>query len=143
MISAQELRIGNAVTYFGKLCYVKQITDEGIVYYLSCVDNMRDLTKYYNVADSFDPIPLSPEILEAAGFVAVHGIVAQHELTLGRFTFSWFEGSGQFSIQEKAPKNTLARGIDNLTVRCLHELQNIIFALTGTEVEIKQLTAGH
>jgi hypothetical protein len=131
MISANELRVGNLLTWEGQYMFVKDIFQEQIFLH-NLDESVSNFFSYAEVA----PIPLSPEILEACGFVNENAIIGQHSLTLGRFTFSAYEGSNRFSIQEKAPENSLAKGIDNLTIQYLHQLQNMVYFLTGQELTI-------
>ena len=72
--------------------------------------------------DDFDPIPLTEEILLKCGFERNHygGLYL-----LSKFDFDLTK-EGYFLV-------------DNVRVHCkhLHQLQNLYFALTGTELKIK------
>lgn len=127
MVQVNELRKFNIVYLEGGLLTVKEIREHDATF------SETDAAVEY---EDLDPVELSPEILQACGFINENGIVGQYSVTVGRFTFSVYEGRDNFSIQEKAPKNMLAKGIDNLTIQHLHQLQNIVFFLTGIELSI-------
>lgn len=109
-MNASELRIGNWV--YGALDqpYKVNVTIlsalEANVYYVS-------------------PIPITPEILEAAGFETVRG-------ELYKINGYWYDLKdktfGSFAIENGEP---IAENI-----KSLHQLQNLYFALTGEELTV-------
>jgi hypothetical protein len=104
MIKANELRIGNWV-------------------------NIGDLSTTINHImgddDYFDPIPLTPEILEKCGF-REYGPFSPW-LTLG--SFSWSDPAGiSYEIDEESAM------LDH--IKYLHQLQNLYYAVTGEELTI-------
>jgi hypothetical protein len=82
------------------------------------------------------PIPLTPEILEKAGF-------AKHDNSNEFWTFwklnnGWNLSQSQHSELSAGVKSGLFYWGDGyLEVKALHQLQNLYFSLTGTELEIK------
>jgi hypothetical protein len=93
-----------------------------------------DVKMFHAVIHGFEgyepePIPLTPEILEKCGFV----IIEQGRLCV------WFE---DFELcQLNSDKNKLGlywcEHYTGVSIEYLHQLQNIYFALTGEELNIK------
>jgi hypothetical protein len=119
-MNASELRIGNLVYgYPFRIINVGEITKK-------CVLIKHDETEEPFNYDELEGIPLTPEILEKAGFQY------QADINNGYYeldSFSLDETDGGF----------LHNACDN-SVDYLHQLQNLYFALTGSELEI-QLTS--
>lgn len=126
MIAASELRIGNLVQRPKNLRI--PILDGNQLYYKVDTVMIRDC-EYYGDKWAFEPIPLTPEILEKAGFkdkkykplfkmvsAPVHYerniiIICQDE----RYSLNCYEDT---------------------EIKYLHTLQNLYFALTGQELKI-------
>jgi|SRR5690606_18891832 len=123
MIQANELRIGN---------YVRCV--EGNIIKINKEDFICILTNTYEV----DPIPLTEEILLKCGFerksyttkgVEIEVIYYKIGNIVVYLMRDFFEieittSSGQFNLHKTFPKK-------------LHQLQNLYFALTGEELEVK------
>lgn len=115
MIKASELRIGNWIVFDG----TQLKATSNIIHSLD--------EEWF----SAEPIPLTPEILEKCGFDC--GFSGYKK---DGFAFTiWHNGKeGQdkdsFIIQDNVTQCELT------TIKYLHQLQNLIFALTGTELEI-------
>lgn len=131
-MKVNELRIGNWVDRDGK--YIQIRTIDG---YLNEVSEGSMLTQHS--IDRISPIPLTPEILEKAGFEIDEdkGFVREDDLKYpvhssqldiihirGQF-FLWVE------IDEDAFYNFRMREITHL-----HQLQNLYFSLVGEELPI-------
>lgn len=110
MIQETELRIGNWVIWNEDETFM-QIGP----------------TSFLLPDERFNPIPLTPEILEQCG-------IQNNKIPLRNGNWLVIPELKWVDIQKD----------ENLTlrVRCefLHQLQNLYFALTGTELEVKQLT---
>lgn len=137
MINVNELRIGNLVRYFSKPCYVKQIKHENSSYYIAGVDNMGDLTKYYNVADSFEPVPLTPEWLgKRLGFEArqdpdeplIYSILKM-DLDIASMEDGYYLRTNN---TDPWCNTNIGRKIEYV-----HQIQNIYLDLTGEELNVK------
>jgi hypothetical protein len=121
MLKPNELRIGNWLEYpfIGK----------------SQIRNGMDIDNVYE--DAGNPIPLTPEILEKLGL---------EQSTHQKFARHWFSFDLRLSIRVlKKDGRCWVRyagyPITNLTekqgsIYYLHQLQNLYFALTGTELTI-------
>ena len=127
-MEANELRIGNYILYDGNIVKVWGLSGD--------VEHISLLSKAGLFGDKISkikPITLTEEILLKSGFVK-HNMLGYSE----HFTYQkYIKGetitlnalyNSDFSIL----LHSVARKIDSL-----HRLQNIIFALTGKELEIK------
>jgi hypothetical protein len=133
MIQANELRIGNWFSYISKhgvwtTAYdkVESIHEKGINIYADS-DYGCSIIEPDFTFDYIQPIPITPEILEKAGFevsIDEYEIFDYVYLIHGmdkRF-YLWF-GIGEY------PTETF--------IQYVHQLQNLYFALTGEELNIK------
>ena len=129
MINANELRIGNYLQdeiELEKMLPVFKI-EPGII---TCGD--EDFTYPY-LAETLKPIPLTPEILEKAGYQYRNehrggGAIMDH--ADGQSIGIRREGGLRMLLAWKAP------------IDYLHQLQNLHFALTGTELSITPSSEG-
>jgi len=88
----------------------------------------------YNASmwEDIDPILLTPEILEQCGFIYKHNHNSDGDEN------EWMEHERFDYLCYKDGVINLLHGRLNITLlTCLHELQNLIFALTGEELQIK------
>jgi hypothetical protein len=132
MIKAHELRIGNWVNDFGK---PKQILPGDILYL--CGEDDTDF------GDMYDPIPLTPEILEKAGFFELKGSKKWWWKTGGvaasdiRKVDRVFMYKDWFAIFFFSSGDCFCNiGSSGFDIKYLHQLQNLYFALAGEELEI-------
>lgn len=133
MINANELRIGNWITI------LRQYNQGGNYPYE--IAHGHDIEEIEGNGEAVDPIPLTPEIFEKCGFVF-------NKNSLSYRVFSHKE-EWILSAQQTMDKSCFKIGlpIDNrsdrymTSLKSLHELQNLYFALTGKELEIN-LTEG-
>ncbi len=144
-MQVNELRVGNWISIenagfyeWGWKDYGNYIKSKGDGY------NLEHLGVSEIISDKIQPIPLTPEILEKAGFkqygsgikreIWKYGfpVIRETRLDLYKKTFSNGETTGFYSLAMVS----LVRG-DPDRLEHLHQLQNLFFALTGTELEIK------
>lgn len=118
MIKANELRIGNYVTYHGG--------ENGDMPCKLDGEDIMMIETNPKYAGSHSPIPLSPEILEKCGWVKK--VVADNPV--------WENES--CTIMMVCKKGNDLVFVNNLLppLKSLHQLQNLYFALTGTEIEL-------
>lgn len=129
MIAANELRIGNWVMYDNRLFQIEAISRS-----FPCLN-----TDEFGIGvvdwGNINPIPLTPEILEKCGFekelFEMSGCEVWHvPNTLWRIARSYRDENEYKLWHERISPPTW-----NLkTLKYLHELQNIIFALTNSEL---------
>lgn len=119
MIKANELRIGNWIQLGKNFEQVYQI-----VFELGKGHSINHIT--YK-EDWLDPIPLTPEILEVCGFERNNELNEYWE----------YEGLKLWPDDEGTPNSFYHINSELLVhIDHLHQLQNLYFALTGTELEI-------
>lgn len=116
-ILANELRIGNLVNDNTPLG-VKLIAQ---------IDRPSDL----DVCHRFDPIPLTPEILEKCGFIESNddGLYQHKDCELFQLQYNYLGGTGYSHVWDAA--------FTGIVIEHLHHLQNKFYFDTGTELEIK------
>ena len=122
MINSNELRIGNIVDAINKRYNEKYIIVESVN--SECINS--DWRPYNFI--QLTPIPLTPEVLLAAGFqnfdnTWIVGRISEWEVHLMKYGFV-------------ITHETCDPRIWNIPINTLHGVQNAIFALTGTELEI-------
>jgi hypothetical protein len=123
MIQPEELRIGNWIqTEGGRPVRVNSIF--GDRFNLEFINH----EPYSSPLTEMEPIPLTPELLEKIGFVLVNGIY----WTLNRISLEQIENDPEYFDVTRSYGTTSL----DITVQYLHELQNLYFALIGSEIEI-------
>jgi hypothetical protein len=121
MIDAKQLRIGNWV--FDNFGYPDQITADWFGAFDMELDNVTENTF----------IPLTYEMLEKCGFVKTNGFIWNTE----NDGIADIYDKGGFRIHVEVSRGvfytTQPKSVD---YKYVHQLQNLYFALTGTELEI-------
>jgi len=132
MINKSELRLGNWV--FGhdpqsmsygvkKYFQVDEISEDGI--------NCWRVEGFDSEYATFDPIPLTPKVLLAAGF-GLSEFQNRMVITYENNKFDiWL-----YYYKEKCIYSSSCFPDGAKPINYLHQLQNLYFALTGTELEI-------
>lgn len=128
MIKANELRIGNWVNYNinGEQLHSGKIT--GI--YNTQDEPSRGVIDYHYPLVFGQPIPLTPEILEKAGFESVRWSMG---------SYNWVHRESKICFKRLKTQGDVVRFMahNRIThVTSLHQLQNLYFALTGEELNI-------
>lgn len=116
MVQANELRIGNYISYKNER-WIKVGYHE-IRYAVLYPDN------------SYYPIPLTPEILEKAGWYW-NAECNSYEHADIRMNMQFREVNQSWTMYNHVLKAVIAKRIYHV-----HQLQNLYFALTGEELEI-------
>ena len=122
MIDPKQLRIGNYITFpiglKGKLCEVMAINEKQVL-----IKTELDRRAWLNI-DYLEPIPLTQEVLEKCGFEYSKDLnQSQHKELI------W--------DADHEEDDSLYFTELHLEVKRLHQLQNLYFALTGEELNIK------
>jgi len=124
-MKANELRIGNLV---------RRVKTGEVMSVLAV-----DISTINQGGLAVEGIPLTEEWLKKFGFVHKTddlGIKSEYE------EFEWVYTNGQVLVAKAAGSDTILVFPEELfgfsvTVEYIHQLQNLYFALTGTELEIK------
>lgn len=130
MIKPNELRIGNLVynDYLKKNKYVTGIFDNNI--WLS--DNIDEDSDQRASIEACQPIPLTEEWLLKFGFEEKQGYSTSKYWKDDKFLYKL---NGYFLVINETYEGEALS--DN--IQYVHQLQNLYFALTGEELEIKKL----
>jgi hypothetical protein len=133
MINANEIRIGNWVEYGGETLSVGGISESvATLYPKPPVVNICYVLVPAEVSyDEINPIPLSPEILEKAGF--------KWSNSINHWIITWgINGVHFIKFDEYYDKFSFQLGQAHYKVLdYVHQLQNLYFALTGEELNIE------
>lgn len=122
-VKASELRIGNFIEAQGKIILVESIHEKGLNVYSTVEYGHTSVIEPDISLSEANPIPLTPEILEKCGFGQSESI----------------HFHGQLRGENHKGVAVVVRYIKDFMIfpQYLHQLQNLYFALTGTELEIK------
>ncbi len=133
-IDPRELRIGNWANYDGKTPgYVMEFDLKQVK--LKCKASTLTIRSSRNVSSlDIDPIPLTPEILIAAGFV--------NETPDGKYFHNYWLPNRYgiaYCINETHYHNvgSFNCGKTDIEIKSLHQLQNLYWCLCGEELTIK------
>lgn len=121
-MKVNELRIGNWIIYEQTSHRITGIHDNDKISsrWRKQSDSEPD---YIHSINDINPIPLTPEILEKAGFVYDSVTYYKNNVHIGEFKSGLFLHS---VLNKVSPK-----------IEYLHQLQNLYFALTGEELIIE------
>lgn len=126
MINANELRRGNYFLYGKENLIDKMFT--------LTFDREDGLLINEQIPEShLQPIPLTPEILIAAGFR--QSLSRKNNFHINGLKYCYSIKHREFNIKTNESCYIRITDIENV-----HQLQNLYFALTGKELEIKILT---
>ena len=150
-MEARELRLGNCVMY-DRPCRIHALTanppiitiEFGLCVVYPPFKNTQNYSEHYSFTsiEDIDPIPLTPEILEKAGFRRIELIsalevelnlppsakpIVGYEKKVRELTLNWVEGDGIYLS---------GFSFDLPHVKSLHQLQNLYWCLVGEELEI-------
>jgi len=141
MIEAKDLRIGNLITdefyeNFKTIITVHSINKEGINLEIEDDGNWAECAqRWIGVEYKFDKlfgIPLTPEILEKCGFV-LNGDYYKRQPEFENIEYRLIEfPSGTWIVS----KGFINYNHEITAIKYLHQLQNLYFALTNTELII-------
>lgn len=143
MIQAKDLRLGNKVlNVTGEVITVQQILQHTVVYnnylqvgkekaalysssvlsYTAKVVEVIEEAEYLNLS----PIPLTSEILESCGF---------RNFKRDEWILSFDRSHADFEFTAEGLKMREPAAFKR-PIKYLHQLQNVVFALTGNELEL-------
>lgn len=111
MVNANELRIGNLIEKGGEWFAADFIAIQ--------------------MAHNYNPIPLTPEILEKYGFEKSNEF---RTYRLNEFDIEYVFGEWHWVVDDRGDNE----GTKPRTIKYLHQLQNLYFLLTGKELSYEQ-----
>jgi hypothetical protein len=145
MIPAKELTVGNLVIWNPKLTNpdstlssmlieVSGVMPDKISYVFPNIENrvepFEDDVAQAGVGlkplRELEPIVLTPEILENSGFVKKGGLLSSKNFEKGKLELKQVDKHFELTSLANSP-----------AIKTVHQLQNLSFALTGEEVEIR------
>ena len=136
-IKASELRFGNLIKYYDELVEVYGVKG---LYVIIAVEENGEVKEQSILAPAFEPIPLTPEILEKCGFVKSKSDKDDNEdhYVYGNQVannFSLYFDTDHWEIAQEWNDSRVYFYFWN-HINHLHQLQNLYFALTGEELKI-------
>ena len=126
MIQANELRVGNWVNNYGQYCFVLEIYKTNKVELGYFKDSIGFIRKLDDVG--IKPIPITEDILLKCGFYKDEDINYRYY-----FDFDWAVILA-YDIDDNCIR--IGDSWDFSKVIYIHDLQNLYFALTKTELKI-------
>lgn len=138
-MEAREIRVGSKVNLNGADVTVKTIEYNPVSeeYFISVFEDARQIKVNY-----LSPIPITEELLLKAGFI---------ETGYGWFDFNYFsdcnEAAETFTITINIksfrcgvynPDGESTPAMTKKVIQYIHQLQNLIYSLTGSELTFKQ-----
>lgn len=123
-MEASDLRLGNII--------LSPDTGKPVVVELGHLQAIKDGVKFNN--KYYEPLVLSPEILEKAGFVE------RDRALLESYGYrNFIHRNATIQIGPNGIKTWVSNKMDEPVehIKYLHELQNLYFALTGEELNIE------
>lgn len=143
MITTNELRVGNKLLFqrnseIIEIITVAWVSDDSIGY------KEEHEASYPKSPNHFFGIPLTPEWLERCGFKYLDSIIS------GRYFVQWADSNSEiawYPVGQFISINTATGGegeqsnyteVSMKHIQYLHQLQNLYFALTGQELQIKK-----
>jgi len=132
MIQANELRIGNWFKESTRYFQVEEIKKTGVRSTYIRTDNKESPSSLFSLND-IDPIPLTPEMLEKAGFVCDWDT---YRLDIkGSGVIDWSD-DGSVGIGDIGDSRDRFLFAGNGPCKYVHQLQNLYWCLCGEELEI-------
>jgi len=128
MINAKELRIGNTIRYTHDTDLSKKLRGTFLTVDLDTLTYLETGDR----PDFYEPIPLTPEVLEKCGFEKGKGKFRNNGLDYYKkgLIYVCLTRNGEFKYG--TPKGIGCKP----TITYLHQLQNLFWCLCGKELEV-------
>jgi hypothetical protein len=137
LLEPKDLRIGNILEYKKKPVWVTNLS-------LDIDDEYQDKIGFCELGKTsgeisdwnralcgdLRPIPLTPELLEKAGFEQSNEF--DDTFRLGQFDLYYGKGYCEWTVDDRGDNE----GTKPRLIKYLHQLQNLFFALTGEELPV-------
>jgi len=128
MVSTKELREGNIVRHIGSGKNVEIKAADWIIR----LHHGDGIINYQFTETDIDPIPLTPEIMEKAGFERKNYVAKEGHMD-SMWEYDTVEFSEDYELSDETSGAAYRLG---QPLKYLHQLQNLYFFLMGTEIEI-------
>jgi hypothetical protein len=125
-METRELRLGNWVLTPDGSVQITDIFNGGI----NLSDDKYEAYPDYSM-DQVSPIPLTPEILEAAGFEK--GCLTKR---INEDWFIYYNDGMWLQVEKQGKRDYICERISQFHIKYVHQLQNYFHALTGSELTI-------
>ena len=134
MINANELRIGNMVCLIAldqkiKIESISKVNEGGLFTWI------YNSEEYEDSLSAIEPIPLTPDILEKCGFVKDNNDLEFHDPDFCSWHQREFPVVGMLTTSSKG-NYLFDEETDTLRIQYLHQLQNLYYSLTNSELQI-------
>lgn len=129
-LKRQELRLGNLIEHGGEVYSISAYSDDMV-----SLDNEN--TTGFTAIKNIKPIPLTEDWLGKFGFENGGYDLLFWEKGNIEICGSYIDGNGGFAWNWY-DSNLLDGKHNQIEVQYVHQLQNLVFALTGEELSIKQ-----
>ncbi len=126
-MTAKELRVGSWLMFSNKIQPNRFIQVDATFFRSFSIEDGLELSGYYS------PIPLTPEILQKAGFV-------KRRNSYGKVTEQYRHIKTDPVVLVETKQCWLVKtssGNKLTSLNHIHQLQNLFFVITGEELEIK------
>ena len=124
-LKATELRIGNLLLFDNVIQQVSAIQEDNTIRIRE--NKTSDSHGCYNIYDTrIQPIPLTELVLKL-GFEALYDNYFIKYIAFHEFTYYYCFSGGCWKFELNG---------DRIDINFVHQLQNLYFALTGTELEL-------
>lgn len=130
MIDEKSLRLGNCVMYENTTHVVEELRGRNntiVTRWIKGTDHC------IHTADELDPIPLTEEILLKCGFTKDDNGLDMYDPRYEDWLEMGFPVIGRLS---EAEGDSLVDDSGEIRINYLHELQNLIYCLTGKELKV-------
>ena len=131
MIDEKSLRLGNYVMYENTAHVVEELRGRNNTIVTRWI---KGTDHYIHTADELDPIPLTEEILLKCGFEKDDNGLDMCDPEYEDWFEMGFPGIGRLS---EAEGNSIVDDSGEIRINYLHQLQNLIYCLSGKELEVK------
>lgn len=128
-MEARELRIRNKVLHNGKIKTVHCITNTSVSFFIGYDPKNREMTQCF-LYSGIESVLLTPEILEKCGFEKRNGY---HILVSANHRLSYYDDTDEWELCHYSKLDYIQIPV---YPKHLHQLQNLYFALTGTELDV-------
>lgn len=140
-----QLRLHNALLYKGEICFVESISldsndeSEPYINLFANGKTIECIVPHHQSEGVLQPIPITPEILEKAGFVKTTSYTKIQGIEIIDYrlrNFVLYVLPSGCEVEFAPPFAGIDERSHLCTIHHLHQLMNLFYALTGQDLEI-------